>query len=157
MRTISETATAVPRQIRGLRPRSRMTCDHRRSPGTTFVIAAGAVDAPLRRMQHPAEIKFQGVEPSAAVEAFALAWTAKLDRMFDRIERCEVVIASPHHRRRHGRDYHVRIVVGVPGPDIVVAAPPAADGSHEDIYVAVRDAFRAARRQLQDRARLAAA
>lgn len=95
------------------------------------------------------EIKFQGLDPSPAVEAFARAWVAKLDRVYDRIGRCDVVIASPHRHHRHGRRYHVRVVLAVPGPDIVADASPADDGSHEDVYVAVRDAFRAARRQLE--------
>jgi hypothetical protein len=42
----------------------------------------------------------------------------------------------------------VRVTVAVPGPDIVVSCDHAPDDAHEDAYVAVRDAFRAARRQL---------
>jgi hypothetical protein len=105
-------------------------------------------------MLNPIEITFLGLERSEHVERFIQAWGNKLDHAFERIERCTVVIDSPHNHHRHGRRYHVRIVVGIPGDDIVVSRDPGLDGAHEDVYVAIRDAFRAARRQLQDRIRL---
>ena len=104
-------------------------------------------------MQNPVEITFRGMEPSESVERFVRAWADKLDHVFERIERCEVVIEAPH-RHRHGQPFRVRIALAIPGPDIVVNRDPAADGPHEDVYVALRDAFRAARRQLEDRARV---
>lgn len=45
------------------------------------------------------------------------------------------------------------VAVAVPGPDIKVSRDHSLDGAHEDLYVAIRDAFRAARRQLADLAR----
>lgn len=44
----------------------------------------------------------------------------------------------------------MRLLLVVPGPDIVVSRDHALDGAHEDVYVTIRDAFRAARRQLED-------
>ncbi len=88
------------------------------------------------------------MDPSPALESFARRWAAKLANIYDRIERCDVVIERPHQRQHQGQRVHVRVTVAVPGPDIVVTADPDPDGAHEDAFVAVRDAFRAARRQL---------
>lgn len=93
------------------------------------------------------------MESSPALEQFARRWAAKLDSVYDRIERCDVVIERPHQRQHQGQSIHVRVALAVPGPDIVVSHDRAVDGSHEDAYVAVRDAFRAARRQLVEQLR----
>ena len=95
------------------------------------------------------------MDPSPALESFAHRWAAKLANIYDRIERCEVVIERPHQRQHQGQQVHVRVTVVVPGPDIVVSSEPDLDGEHEDAYIAVRDAFRAARRQLVAHARRA--
>jgi cold shock CspA family protein len=47
----------------------------------------------------------------------------------------------------------VRIEIGVPGKDLIVSRHPKDKHAHEDIYVAIRDAFDAARRQLEDHVR----
>ena len=47
----------------------------------------------------------------------------------------------------------VRIDLTVPGEEIVIGREPGHDHAHEDVYVAIRDAFDAAKRQLQDHAR----
>ena len=89
------------------------------------------------------------MDPSPALESFAHRWAAKLENIYDRIERCEVVIERPHQHQRRGQPFHVRVTVVVPGPDIVVTDDHGSeDDGHDDAYVAVRDAFRAARRQL---------
>lgn len=63
------------------------------------------------------------------------------------------MIESPHKHHRKGNLYHLRIDVTVPGDEIVVKRSPDEQHSHEDPYVAVRDAFDSARRQLEDYAR----
>jgi ribosome-associated translation inhibitor RaiA len=88
------------------------------------------------------------MEPSPALEQFAQRWAAKLANIYDRIARGEVLIERPHQRQHQGQRIHVRVTLSVPGPDIVVSHDPSLDGAHEDAYVAVRDAFRSARRQL---------
>ena len=104
-------------------------------------------------MAFPMSISYRDMEPSPALEQFARAWAAKLEHVYDRIERSEVVIERPHRHQHQGQHYRVRVTLSVPGPDIVVSRDPALADEHEDAYVAVRDAFRAARRQLEDHAR----
>ena len=67
-----------------------------------------------------------------------------------RIVSCRVLIEAPHRHHQQGRLYRVRIEIGVPGEHIVVGRSPDEDSAHADPHVAVRDAFRAAKRQLED-------
>jgi len=93
------------------------------------------------------------MEPTLAIEDFVRRWVGKLETAYQRIERCDVVIDRPHQHHHQGQHTRVRVTLAVPGPDVVVSRDHALDGSHEDVYVAIRDAFRAARRQLEDHAR----
>jgi cold shock CspA family protein/ribosome-associated translation inhibitor RaiA len=104
-------------------------------------------------MQIPVEITFKELARSDALEARVREWVEKLERVYDRIVRCEVMIETPHRHHRNGRQYHVRIRLTVPGGEIVASHDPGPDETHEDAYVALRDAFTAARRQLEDHVR----
>lgn len=104
-------------------------------------------------MSFPLTISFRDLEPSPAIEDYIRSWAAKLETAYDRIERCQVVIERPHQHHHQGQRFHVRITLAVPGPDIEVSRDHSLDGGHEDLHVAVRDAFLAARRQLEDHAR----
>jgi ribosomal subunit interface protein len=104
-------------------------------------------------MQIPVEVTFRGMDPSEAVEAKIRKKAEKLERYFDRIVSCRVVVESPHRRHQKGKLYNLRIDIGVPGREIVVTHSGPKNHAHEDIYVAVRDAFNAATRQLEDHAR----
>lgn len=115
--------------------------------------AIGPRHAAGSNMPFPVDIRFRDMETSPALEQFARRWADKLGRVHDRIAGCEVVIERPHQSQRHGQMVHVRVTVDVPGRAIVVSHDPEIDGAHEDPYVAVRDAFRAARRQLEQPAR----
>lgn len=104
-------------------------------------------------MQIPVEITFKEIERSAAVEARIRELAAKLERVFDRVIRCDVMVETPHRHQHKGRQFHVRVRLTVPGGEIVASHDPGPDETHEDVYVAVRDAFNAAKRQLEDHAR----
>lgn len=104
-------------------------------------------------MEIPIEIAFRGMTKSPAVESFVREWVAKLEGVYDRIERCDVVVEAPHRRRRRGNQYRVRVTMSVPGGQLVVSHDPGLDESHQDVHVAVRDTFHAARRQLEDHIR----
>lgn len=104
-------------------------------------------------MQLPVQISFRGMEPSEAVEAKIRERTAKLDRFYDRIMSCRVVVESPHRRHHQGKLFHVRVDLTVPGGELAVTREPAEHHAYEDVFVAIRDAFDAAQRQLEDYAR----
>jgi ribosomal subunit interface protein len=108
-------------------------------------------------MALPVQITFRNFDPSLALEEHIRERAAKLDHYAERITSCHVVLEA-HHRHHHkGRLFHVRIDLVVPGGEIVVSREPHEAHEHEDIYVAIRDAFDAAKRQLQERTRLRAA
>ncbi|MGE0746076.1 MAG: HPF/RaiA family ribosome-associated protein [Rhodospirillales bacterium] len=104
-------------------------------------------------MAIPLDITFKGIDPSPAVEARVRERTARLERFHPRIGHCTAVVEAPHRHQHKGRIYSIRLDVRVPGGDIVVNREPGQDHAHEDIMVAVRDAFDAMERQLEDRAR----
>lgn len=100
-------------------------------------------------MQIPVQITWRDFSPSEAVEEDIRKYVAKLDEVHDRITSCRVVIETPHRHKRHGKHYHVGIDLTVPGHEIVVNRDHD-DPAHEDLHVAIRDSFAAARRQLRD-------
>jgi ribosomal subunit interface protein len=104
-------------------------------------------------MQLPLQITFKNVDPSEMVEASIRSHAARLDRFFDRIMRCHVIVAAPQRRQRKGRLYNIRVDITVPQHEIVVNREPRLDHAYEDVEVAIREAFNAAVRQLEDHAR----
>ncbi len=104
-------------------------------------------------MKIPLQITVRDLPHSEAVEAAIRDKADKLEQFYDRIIACRVMVESPHRHRHKGKLYHVRIDLTVPGSEIVVNRNPPEHSSHEDIYVAIRDAFKAAQRRLQDYAR----
>jgi cold shock CspA family protein/ribosome-associated translation inhibitor RaiA len=104
-------------------------------------------------MQIPLDISFRHVEHSPAIEAEIRKKAEQLETFFDRITGCSVVIEAPHHHHQKGSLYHVRLRIAVPHKEIVVDREPSAHHAHEDVHVTIRDAFKEARRQLQDYAR----
>jgi ribosomal subunit interface protein len=83
---------------------------------------------------------------SEAVEARIHARVGRLARFSKDVQRCEVWLESPHQHHRKGWVYGVRIRLTVPGEEIDVHLQPESD----DVYVAIREAFDAARRNLED-------
>lgn len=105
-------------------------------------------------MHTPLQLTFEHIGHSDAIEARIREEAAKLEQFYDRITSMRVVVARPQHRQHKGDIYQIRIHVTVPGTaDLAISREPAATGAHEDVYVTIRDAFKAARRQLQDLAR----
>ncbi len=104
-------------------------------------------------MNTPLEITFQGVEKSHAIEAKIAERAAKLERHFDRITHMRVVVAAPHRHSHKGKIYQIKIEVGLPErAPVVIAHDPEVNHAHEDLLVAIRDAFDAVKRRLDDSA-----
>jgi hypothetical protein len=94
-------------------------------------------------------ITFHDMPAISGLEAEVLDHVRKLEQFFDGIIACHVVLSGPHRRHKGGL-YGVRIDLTVPGETIVIDREPGLDHAHQDARVAVRDAFHAARRRLQD-------
>jgi ribosomal subunit interface protein len=95
-------------------------------------------------------VTFRGMDPSEAIEALVRERASRLERFRDQLVSCRVVVESPHRHHQHGRLFHIRIDVTTPGGELVVNRDHGDDHSHEDAYVAVRDAFEALERRLKD-------
>lgn len=104
-------------------------------------------------MQLSVLITYRHLEKSEALERFVRLKAARLLRFGAAVKRCEVVIEAPHLHHHQGNIFHVRVRVLLPGGEIVAARDPGQHHAHEDVRVAVRDAFRAARRALMEHVR----
>ncbi|MCG6933328.1 MAG: HPF/RaiA family ribosome-associated protein, partial [Gallionella sp.] len=82
-------------------------------------------------MQLPLQITIRDIEHSDALEAHIRDKADKLDEFFSHIMSCRVVVEMPHKHHQQGKNFTVRIDIGVPGSEIVVNRDHA-----EDVYVA---------------------
>jgi ribosomal subunit interface protein len=98
-----------------------------------------------------AETIFRNMEPSDSIREKVADRVAWLERHHDRITHLRIIIEAPHRSHHKGKIYHIKLSIGLPGrADLAVSHEPENNHAHEDVYVAIRDAFDAARRQLQD-------
>src|SRR5687768_9550317 len=105
-------------------------------------------------MNTPLKISYHGVDPSPAIEARIQERVARLERYHQRITSCEVAVEEPHHRHKKGNLYSVRLLIRTPTGEVVINRAGPEDHAHEDFYVALRDAFDAAQRKLEDQVRV---
>ena len=101
-------------------------------------------------MKLPLQITFRHMKPSAAMEARIRELALLLDKFSPHIARCHVIVESPPAHQEQGALFNCHIDITVPDEEIAVRKTHAANRGHEDPYVALRDAFRAARRRLED-------
>ena len=101
-------------------------------------------------MQLEPQIRFRGMEPSPSVEEIVRERIDRLSRFHDRITSCVVVIEAPHRHGHQGKIYRAQVNISVPGATIVTGQMTPENHAHEDVYVAIRDSFDAAQRQLED-------
>jgi ribosomal subunit interface protein len=104
-------------------------------------------------MQIPLEITFRNMDPSAAVEARLREKAEKLDRFHDHIMSCRIVVEAPHAHHHQGKLFQVRLDIKVPGKELAISHQGPKNHAHEDVYVAIRDAFNAAIRRLDEHLR----
>lgn len=100
-------------------------------------------------MKIPLQVTFRNMPHSDAIEAKINEKSGKLDRFFDRIMACRVVVEESQRRQHQGKLYSVRIDITVPGKEVAVSKH-----EDEDVYVAIRDAFNAAARLLDEHGRI---
>ena len=91
------------------------------------------------------QITSRNFELTDAIKAEITEKVEKLENFCEQLLKCRVVVESPHRHSHDGRLYNVNIDLKVPGAEIVVKREP-----NEDLYVAIRDSFNAAKRRLED-------
>ena len=101
-------------------------------------------------MQIPLKISFENAEPSDVIRATIEHEVERLDKYRHHITGCRVAVIAPSTKHRHGAVYRINILVTIPPHEnIVVSNQPSDDRSHEHVDVAIKDAFAAARRQIE--------
>lgn len=124
----------------------------------------------MTRMQP--QITFHGLQPSESLERDVRERIDWLEQFYPGVIGCRVRLEVPHRHQSHGRHMHVHIEMTVPGgPPILVTHEPTLQPALKDVEeaathkdneigavhryarVAIREAFDAARRRLQDFAR----
>lgn len=99
------------------------------------------------------QITFRGVDHSDAIENRIREKAAALERFAQNVTSLRVTIDAPHQQHNKGNMYSVRIDLRMPNHELAVSRAHRHDHSHEDVYTAIRDAFNAVTRQLEDHLR----
>lgn len=101
-------------------------------------------------MHTPLQITFRNFARSPAVEDKIRERAARLERYFGDIMGCRVAVELVHKHHRQGNHFHVRIDLTVPGDELVANREPDEHAAYTDVYVAIRDAFEAMDRMLEE-------
>ncbi len=104
-------------------------------------------------MQIPLQITFKDILPSDAVEADIRKRADRLEKYYENVTGCRVAVGVVGKHKNQGRLYSVRIELLVPGGQIAINRNNP-DHLNEDLYVVLRDVFDAAKRKLEEYARI---
>lgn len=117
-------------------------------------------------------VTFRRIRATDILEADIRKRLAKLETYCSSIKTAHVTVEPSGRHHEHGSHYRVRIDLTVPGAEVVVGHEAALrhtarvkavervrksdepNRAHRDAHIAVREAFEAARRRLQDYARV---
>jgi ribosomal subunit interface protein len=102
-----------------------------------------------KTMEIPLQVSFHGIDHSDALSSAIRTKAKKLERYYAHIVSCRVVLELAAGHKRKGKQYSARIDLKVPGGEIAVTHM-----HDEDLHIALHDAFDAARRRLEDYARV---
>lgn len=93
----------------------------------------------------PVQITIRDIPYSLAIETNIRKRAEKLNRFYGRISSCRIVVELPQKHKHQGKLYNVRIDITVPRKEFVTTRKV-----DQDVYVAIRDAFHAIARQLEE-------
>jgi putative sigma-54 modulation protein len=97
------------------------------------------------------DIHFHGLEKSDAIENKVRDKVAKLHRHFDRMSACRVVLEAPQRNAAKAKQFRVKIEISIPsGAPIVITHDREGASANEDLPLAIRDAFEAATRRVDE-------
>ncbi len=90
-------------------------------------------------------INTQHFDLTANVETAIRDRAERLEKFHPNLIHCIVTVEGPSEHHQHGGTYDVRLEIRLPGPAIVINRQP-----NEDLGIALRDAFEAAKRRIED-------
>ncbi|MCD6039969.1 MAG: hypothetical protein K0S27_1369 [Gammaproteobacteria bacterium] len=91
----------------------------------------------------PVQVTIRDISSSKALEEHIRAKVEKLAHYYRQIQNCHVVVELPQKHKHQGKLFSVHIDLNVPGKELVVDRK-----QNENVYVAVRNAFNALKRQI---------
>lgn len=101
-------------------------------------------------MQIPLDITYRDVEKSPALDDLIRSKANKLEDVCDHIMGCHIAVERAHVHPDHGSPFRVRLDLTVPpGHEIAVTKNPGQGVQYDSVESVIRDAFDAARSQLQ--------
>lgn len=100
-------------------------------------------------MTNDIQIVFHSIDQTDALTEAVAKRIDKLERYCDQIINGRVVLDSPHNHHHKGKVYSVSIEIHTPQIEVRVNQEQHDKQAHEDLYVAIRDAFNVAERQLR--------
>ena len=103
-------------------------------------------------MDRPLEIAFHNLQSSEAVEAEIRKQVDRLETRYGHLTGCRVSVEALHQQHQTGNLYEVHVTLSVPGRELAVSREPhhaKERYAHPDVYTSLRDAFRAAEKQLE--------
>lgn len=100
-------------------------------------------------MEVPLQITYRDLDPTPGMEAAIHDKVDHLQRYHPRIQRCHVVVDAPHNSPHHAQHYRVMFNITIPGKELAAAKENHDKPEHRDFYIALRDSYEAARRQLE--------
>lgn len=119
----------------------------------------------------PVQITYRGFDSSEPLNRLIRDEVAKLEKFFDRIVSCRVLVERQQGHHHAVSPFHVRLNIVVPGADLAIVTEPSVkvspssegaqrlhksdeiDAIYKDPALTVRDTFRRAKRRIQDYAR----
>ena len=108
---------------------------------------------PFSNRHHPGS-RIAHSEPSEAIRSEVEKQAKRLEKFYDRITSCHVTVIAPTMKRRHGDVFKIDICIAMPQHKEILVSKAHGDApEHEHVTVAIKDAFAAAQRQIEDAAR----
>jgi len=96
------------------------------------------------------QIVFRNMDSSEAIKIDIKNKVEKLNLITDHITSCRVTVEAPHKHHHKGNLYNIKIDVNLPGEVIHATHHTGKHQTHEDVYIAIRDAFDATIRQIKN-------
>lgn len=102
------------------------------------------------------DLKIQciGFTESPSIASAVESHLESLEKTNNQLMSCHVVISKPHRKQQHGNTYQVKVRLHMAGKQIIIDKDPGKNHAHEDVYVAIRDAFLAAKRKVEEFSRI---
>ncbi|GAB5497997.1 MAG: hypothetical protein PsegKO_03080 [Pseudohongiellaceae bacterium] len=101
-------------------------------------------------MTNEFQVTYHNIDQTEAINDAVNKRIAKLERYCDQIITGRVVLDCPHNNHHKGKVYSVGLEIHTPSKEVRVNQDQHDNHAHEDLYIAIRDAFNAAERQLKD-------